>query len=488
MPAFGQRGPVLGDGPPLPPFDPICNAPFSSMYLDPLGVARACCHNRMHVLGDVREQTLSEIWRGEATQRLRDRLVEHDLGLGCEECAVALRNGDDATVLLHSFDPVPAPEPRPAWPIQLELSLSNACNLQCAMCNGDLSSSIRIHREHRPALPKVYGERFFAELQELLPTLQRIVFMGGEPFLASESLRVMDLLVDGGHRPATVVITNGTHWNDRIERIVRTLPIHVSVSVDGVSAELVEAIRVGVDHAALVANIVRFREVARSQGNGMQLTSCLMVETWSELGALCGWADELDVELNVKRVLYPTRSSIYHLPTEELRTVVQALEAEDVARRPQLRRNRSVWIDELTSLQRALAGRDHEAATSVRIRGSVEGTRSLAVLQAVHEAPGAATVEADADNLIVIIEPDPTDVCGIDASDLIGQGMEQLTLRMIEVLGLVDDSTVERLDHGVEVRHLTFGSGARAAVLTAVQESIAGGSRWHLALSRQGQG
>ena len=47
----------------------------------------------------------------------------------------------------------------PQWPERLELALSNACNLQCVMCNGELSSSIRIHREHRTALPTVAGER-----------------------------------------------------------------------------------------------------------------------------------------------------------------------------------------------------------------------------------------------------------------------------------------------------------------------------------------
>ena len=29
------------------------------------------------------------------------------------------------------------------WPTMLELELSNLCNLECVMCNGELSSKIR---------------------------------------------------------------------------------------------------------------------------------------------------------------------------------------------------------------------------------------------------------------------------------------------------------------------------------------------------------
>ena len=56
------------------------------MYLDQRGDVRACCMNDFHVLGNVTEQSLPDIWRGEEAQSLRRAMEAHDLGLGCDFC------------------------------------------------------------------------------------------------------------------------------------------------------------------------------------------------------------------------------------------------------------------------------------------------------------------------------------------------------------------------------------------------------------------
>ena len=255
---------------------PACHAPFTSMYLDPTGRVTACCANSWHPLGHVSRQSLPEIWRGPAARRLRSRLAGGDLGLGCELCAAEVAIGSPATAQLHEFDALGPSSRHPDWPAQLELALSNACNLQCLMCNGELSSSIRIHREGRAPLPTVYDDRFFDDLDAFLPHLRRVKFLGGEPFLGAEPLRVMGRLVDLGLAPDVYVTTNGTQWNDRVRRVLSALPVDVSVSVDGFRRETVEAIRVGVDHAALLANIERYREATSGNGGGFSLTFCLL--------------------------------------------------------------------------------------------------------------------------------------------------------------------------------------------------------------------
>src|SRR6478752_10394506 len=46
-----------------------CYAPHASMYFDPAGKVRACCTMRGELLGDVRHQSLREIWDGVRTQQ-----------------------------------------------------------------------------------------------------------------------------------------------------------------------------------------------------------------------------------------------------------------------------------------------------------------------------------------------------------------------------------------------------------------------------------
>lgn len=102
----------------------------------------------------------------------------------------------------------------------MEFNLSNACNLQCIQCNGDLSSSIRIHRERRAPLAKV--RRRLEDLAALLPP-DEAQFAGGEPFLGVENFRAWELIAEVSPSLGCTVVTNATQWNRRVERVLEQL-------------------------------------------------------------------------------------------------------------------------------------------------------------------------------------------------------------------------------------------------------------------------
>ena len=131
----------------------------------------------------------------------------------------------------------------------------------------------------------------FEELDEFLPHLERLQFKGGEPFLARENQRIWDRLIELGLTPEVTVTTNGTLFNDRVAHYVRELRMHPNISVDGMEAETIEAIRVGVDAQRLWHNIDRFQELAEEAGNGMTLSFCAKAR-WA-LATVCAstpWA------------------------------------------------------------------------------------------------------------------------------------------------------------------------------------------------------
>ncbi|MEZ5322516.1 MAG: SPASM domain-containing protein [Microthrixaceae bacterium] len=158
-----------------------CSAPFASLYLDQHGFARACCMNVYQLLGNVAERSLREIWDGAALTELRRAVERHDLTVGCEFCKWRVDEGREDLAFARWFDEYDDEPDDPRWPRQLELSISNTCNLQCVMCNGEWSSSIRSQREHREPLPTVYGDRFFEELVEFVPHLRRVKVLGASP-------------------------------------------------------------------------------------------------------------------------------------------------------------------------------------------------------------------------------------------------------------------------------------------------------------------
>ncbi len=207
--------------------------------------------------------------------------------------------------------------------------MTNSCNLQCSMCNGDWSSSIRAHREHRPPLPVVYDERFFEELAQFLPHLDKANFLGGEPFLGSEPLRVLGMLADLDAPPAVAVTTNGTQWSQRIERICERLPISFVLSLDGVTKDTYESIRIGADFDEVMQNLDRFQEHAERHGTLLTLAHCFMRPNWHEFSRFLHFAEQRGVQVGMNEVLFPAELSLFQLPAPELRQVVAAMEEDD---------------------------------------------------------------------------------------------------------------------------------------------------------------
>jgi MoaA/NifB/PqqE/SkfB family radical SAM enzyme len=59
------------------------------------------------------------------------------------------------------------------YPSMLELELNNTCNLECVMCIGELSSSIRKNREKLPAIRSPYDEAFVEPTRRVYSSSQR---------------------------------------------------------------------------------------------------------------------------------------------------------------------------------------------------------------------------------------------------------------------------------------------------------------------------
>lgn len=72
-----------------PPRPYLCRAPWRTVVVLWDGRVVPCCHdaNAAVVLGDVKEATLSEIWRGPAARRLRDDLAGGRPSAPCTTCA-----------------------------------------------------------------------------------------------------------------------------------------------------------------------------------------------------------------------------------------------------------------------------------------------------------------------------------------------------------------------------------------------------------------
>lgn len=398
-----------------------CWAPTVMMYLLPDGDVRACCRSAR--LGNIRTERLPDIWHGERRKRLELALAAHDYSLGCQSCGaeVALegRSGSFPEVYDERAEGLSGLQGDPEWPRWMEFNLSNLCNLQCGMCNGELSSSIRLHREHRAPLAPAYGEQFFADLPPFLTHLHEAQFAGGEPFMAPENYRVWELVEEVAPDLSCHVVTNATQWNSRVRAALERFPLGFTFSIDSVRPDTYAAIRVGADLGEVLTNVERYMEAAARFGTDCSINFCWMPQNALELPEILRFGDQLGLRVQVQVVREPATHSIPELPVTDVVRIHRELDRIADRVSGGLTLNRPVWEEELERLRSWTRGSE----TLVTIRGASRAT----VLQFdCWGSPGAASTPIDFDRLIGASRDGLVHSMVVDTNDVVVEASSDL--------------------------------------------------------------
>lgn len=334
--------------------DAACIAPWVTLELDPTGWVYACCANQMYPLGRIGEDRLTDLWGGARQGVLREALGRWDMSVGCASCRWHMDHGrfdPDAAV----YDRYPLTEAAPAGPVAMTFALSNRCNLACVMCTPELSSTLR-RQAGLPPIDSPYDDAFYEDLAGFLPGLQYAKFLGGEPFLIPEHFRVWDLMAEVGGPDRMQVTTNGTVWTDRVADVLDRWSFDVTVSIDGASAEMYEAIRGGSDFEQVVRNVGRLRDVCRAKGTELRLCFCLMDRNWHELAPFLRWADELGAEVSINLVS-DLGLALHDLPAADLEGVWSRWSRDTAMVDGLAPRLREQWDIQMVQLERVLSER-----------------------------------------------------------------------------------------------------------------------------------
>jgi hypothetical protein len=158
-------------------------------------------------------------------------------GKGCEHCKSTEDAGGHSDRMSHlNMQGVTAPKELvndlnavKVTPTQLEIYFSNTCNLKCVYCNSRFSSTIdnenRINGEFIDGIRNQFGkhvlipgkieinpnleedtDKLFTWLEEHIQELNKVMILGGEPFLQKETERMVKLLERKSNPNLTLVI------------------------------------------------------------------------------------------------------------------------------------------------------------------------------------------------------------------------------------------------------------------------------------------
>ena len=441
----------------------------------------------IYPLGNVGSDRLIDIWNGPRRRVLQERLAVDDYSHGCRGCEWEVSGEGRDGSYPQSFDwgatHLTADPDSGAWPRRMEFNLSNSCNLQCIQCNGDLSSSIRIHREGRPPLAKVYGDEFFEDLRLFLPHLDAAQFAGGEPFLGAENFRAWDLIAEVAPDLRCDVVTNATQWNKRVERVLEKIPMGFTFSIDGITKETYDAVRIDADFDEVMANVDRFCAYARARGTGLALNFCLMAQNFHEFGDLLLFAEERGIAVNVSVVHYPEHCSIARLDRAEIAEIHRFLVAQSDEVLAGLDRNAATWRTEVARIGSWLEG--HDPGTdhselwgmgggpldfSVWGAGPHDDRAARKSLASFADDGAVRTVDVGSGDTIVECSHAAAELVGVDPGELVGRSAAVLTDLMAARHGAMSAQEVLS-ESGDQIDMMaTFGDTELRTTLVALRD------------------
>lgn len=147
----------------------ICKRGLYAQIIDEIGTVRACSWAGYYILGNLRDNTMSEVFNSEAAKKFRQTLLDGTYEFCNEENCPYMANGNLDTFMVE-VDQIPE------YPQLLSLAYDRRCNYHCTCCisssncNVDTSVHEKIEREIQTCLPYVkefsangLGEFFVSE-------------------------------------------------------------------------------------------------------------------------------------------------------------------------------------------------------------------------------------------------------------------------------------------------------------------------------------
>ncbi len=156
----------------------------------------------------------------------------------------------------------------------LELGLDNICNLTCDGCFGDFSSEWS--KIENPDKPNSYHIRSTKDFNDIPDSVDKILFLGGEPLMTNRHLKVLELVKDKANTSITYN-TNGMFLLDTktLEVFKKFKNVDFIVSIDGYG-ELNDRVRKG----SKWDDILTFIDQLQTLKFSFSVNSVLHINNW----------------------------------------------------------------------------------------------------------------------------------------------------------------------------------------------------------------
>ena len=284
----------------------FCIMPWVHLHSWPNGNVYPCClADSDYPIGNVKDNTLEEIWNSPDLKKIRTELLKGDKPSVCHRCYMQEDMGTQSFRVSsnnqwsHHIDKAVETTDNDGTHHDFKLNywdfrFSNVCNLRCRMCGPELSSSWyeeQIKYYGVSSTPKalinmndaskedvmIYVDRFINDVEE-------IYFAGGEPFIMEEHYIILEKLIAAGNTKCRIRYnTNFTSLKFKNWDLIELWKPFVKDNIDNVRVfasldaieEVAEYARKGTKWPAVESNIKRLHD------NGMNVWTSTTVSIFN---------------------------------------------------------------------------------------------------------------------------------------------------------------------------------------------------------------
>lgn len=292
--------------------------PFHHVMIRTNGDFNVCCRHDMKYSMNINTNTVEQ-WRdSEYMTEVRRSFLADQRHPGCNACwtkedqgfvSLRQRTAREYEILKIDLDKMSVNN--------IEVDLTNLCNLKCLMCNEDNSSSILaeniqlgINVVDQKSIK--WSEQGFKNLQDLLMQHPKIVSIrGGEPLYVKQLLELVENIPgEQAKSMALHITTNATVWNQRWQQaLAKFRLVRLMFSIDAVG-DLYEYLRYPAQWSSVVENIHNMR----SMKNVQCLVHCVVHNlNLHALGDLITWCKDQSLWLNLDLIDQPKYLQVNNL-------------------------------------------------------------------------------------------------------------------------------------------------------------------------------
>ena len=267
----------------------FCMLPWVHMHAFPDGRAYPCCLSEYwHPVGDLRKNTMQEVWNQDAYRNMRKNMLEDKPCQECTKCyeqekhgAFSMRNDSNRNYghLIAEVDQTLEDGYHPEFKIRYwDVRFSNLCNFSCRSCGPIFSSNwYNDHVKLYNRKPDVLGRDMArveytagdedAMLEQMLPHipyLEQVYFAGGEPLIMKEHYFLLEKLIEHGKTDIRIQYnTNFSELRYKDKHVFdywkhfKNVSVGASLDASGARAELM---RKGTDWTQVVKNRQRMMQ------------------------------------------------------------------------------------------------------------------------------------------------------------------------------------------------------------------------------------